>query len=222
MKTVAVVPMKLNNTRLPQKNIRLFKNGHPLCWYILDTLLQCQGIDDVYVYCSNDDICQYIPPTVQYLKRDISLDQDTTKMNEVLTAFAKDVFADVYIMAHATAPFVSVESFQKGMEAVIHGGYDSAFTVKKMQDFIWKDNRPFNYKLDSIPRTQDLEPLYVETSGYYIYKRNIILEHNRRIGFKPYLVEVDEIEGCDIDEYNDFLIADAIQYYKQCEDKANE
>ena len=37
MKTVAVVPMKLNNRRLPQKNTKPFTNGKPLCWYILST-----------------------------------------------------------------------------------------------------------------------------------------------------------------------------------------
>lgn len=218
MKTIAVVPMKLNNTRLPQKNTKKFKDGHPLCWYILTTLLNCEIIDDVYVYCSNSDICEYIPSDVHYLKRDVILDQDSTKMNEVLAAFARDVFADVYVMAHATAPFVSIKSFERGIEAVVNNGYDSAFTVKKLQDFIWKDGKPFNYKLDSIPRTQDLEPLYIETSGYYIYKRNVIVEDNRRIGNKPYLVEVNEIESSDIDVYNDFFIADAIQYYKQHED----
>jgi len=35
MKTVAVVPMKLNNSRLPNKNIKEFTNGKPLCHYIL-------------------------------------------------------------------------------------------------------------------------------------------------------------------------------------------
>ena len=33
MKTVAIVPMKLNNRRLPQKNTKSFTNGKPLCHY---------------------------------------------------------------------------------------------------------------------------------------------------------------------------------------------
>jgi len=53
MKTVAIVPMKLNNRRLPQKNTKAFTNGKPLCHYILSTLLTVDGIDEVYVYCSN-------------------------------------------------------------------------------------------------------------------------------------------------------------------------
>ncbi len=215
MKIVAVVPMKLNNVRLPQKNTKKFKNGNPLCWYILSTLLKSEHIDEVYVYCSNEEIKNYIPEKVKYIKRDESLDQNTTKMNEVLKRFAEDVDADIYVMTHATAPFVSVESINKGILAVINEGYDSALAVKKIQDFIWKDGKPFNYHLDDIPRTQDLEPLFMETSGFYIYKKNIISEMGRRVGQNPALIEVSEIESCDIDEYEDFVIADAIQFYMQ-------
>lgn len=34
MKTVVIVPMKLNNRRLPQKHTKSFTNGKPLCYYL--------------------------------------------------------------------------------------------------------------------------------------------------------------------------------------------
>lgn len=210
MKTVAIVPMKLNNSRLPQKNTKCFTNGKPLCWYILSTLLTVEGIDEVYVYCSNPDIKEFIPEGVKYLRRSESLDQDTTIMNEVLSCFAKDVPADVYVMTHTTAPFISKESIEKGLSAVFSGEYDSSFAAKKLQNFLWKDGVPFNYELNNIPRTQDLPPLFEETSGFYIYRNEVMTKLNRRIGDKPYIVEVGEIESVDIDEPEDFMIADAI------------
>ena len=210
MKIVAVVPMKLNNTRLPQKNTKPFHNGKPLCHYILSTLLQVEEIDEVYVYCSSEDIQNYIPDGVKYLKRSQTLDTDTTKMNEVLASFAGEVYADMYVMTHTTAPFISADSIKKGIAAVKSGEYDSAFAVKKLQDFLWKDGKPFNYELNQIPRTQDLPVLYEETSGFYIYRSQVITELNRRIGNHPYMVEVSEIESVDIDEKEDFEIADAI------------
>lgn len=213
MKTVAVVPMKLNNRRLPQKNTKPFTNGKPLCWYVLSTLLQVEGIDEVYVYCSNPDIREFLPEGVRYLPRSASLDQDTTKMNEVLQCFCADVPADVYVMTHTTAPFITKASIEKGLRAVQSGEYDSSFAAKKLQDFLWKDGAPFNYALDNIPRTQDLPALYEETSGFYIYQRRVMTEQHRRIGDKPYLVEVGEIESVDIDEPEDFAIADAIFNY---------
>ncbi len=217
MRVVAVVPIKLNSTRLPQKNIKQFRNGKPLCWYILNTLLQVEQIDEVYVYCSNPKIKDYIPEGVTYLKRSSQLDQDTTKMNEVLKSFAEDVDADIYVMTHTTAPFVKKVSLEAGVKAVIEQGYDSSFAVKKLQDFLWKDGKPFNYNLDEIPRTQDLEPIYEETSGFYIYQRQVMTDYNRRIGNNPYMVEVSEIEGIDIDEEEDFLIADAVNSYLKAE-----
>lgn len=219
MKTVAVVPMKLNNRRLPQKNTKPFTNGKPLCYYILSTLLSITEISEVYVYCSNPDICEFIPKGVKYLRRSESLDQDTTKMNEVLQAFRKDVDADIYVMTHTTAPFIKADSIRTGLEAVHSGEYDSSFAAKKLQDFLWKDGKPFNYALDSIPRTQDLPPLYEETSGFYIYTNNVITELNRRIGNRPYIVEVGEIEAIDIDEPDDFLLADAVYNYLKLQNR---
>ena len=210
MKIVAVVPMKLNNTRLPQKNIKPFTNGKPLCYYILKTLSEIEEIDEVYVYCSNEMIKQYLPENVKYLKRSKSLDTDMAKMNEVLKAFADDVNADIYVMTHTTAPFISAESIKKGIRAVATGMNDSSFAAKKLQDFLWKDGKPYNYSLEAIPRTQDLPPLYEETSGFYIYEKSVITEMGRRIGQNPFIVEVNEIEAVDIDEYEDFQIADSI------------
>lgn len=209
-KVVAVVPMKLNNSRLPQKNTKFFTNGMPLCHYILNTLCQIEQIDEVYVYCSNPNIKQFIPEQVKYLKRSESLDLDITSMTEVLKAFAEDIPADIYVMTHTTAPFIKKESIVSGLQQVIESEYDSSFAAKKLQDFLWSREKPLNYNLDNIPRTQDLPVLYEETSGFYIYTHEVIKEKGRRIGDKPYIVEVGEIEAIDIDEPEDFLIADAI------------
>lgn len=210
MKIVAIVPMKLNNRRLPQKNTKRFTNGKPLCSYILSTLLEIDKIDEVYVYCSNPEIKEFIPNKVKFLQRSESLDKDTTSMTEVLTCFTKEVPADIYVMTHTTAPFISKESIQKGLESVVSGKYDSSFAAKKLQDFLWMEGKPFNYTLDNIPRTQNLQPIYEETSGFYIYTHDVMTELHRRIGENPFIVEIGEIESIDIDEAEDFIIADAV------------
>lgn len=210
MKTVAFVPIKMNNERLPGKNTKKFSNGKPLISYILKTLKETKGIDEIYVYCSNPAIKEFLPNGVSFLKRDEYLDKSTTSFNEVLKYFAKDVKADVYLLTHATAPFISKKSFERGIEAVTSGKYDSALAVEKMQEFIWKEGTPFNYNPEKIPRTQDLEPYYIETCGMYIYTADLINNEGRRIGHHPYLVEVSKIEACDINNPDDFIVADAI------------
>ena len=213
MRTVALVPMKLNNRRLPGKNVKLFSNGRPLCYYILTTLVGIEEIDEVYVYCSDSSVRKFLPDGVKFLKRPKELDTDTTSMNEVLKSFLHDVDSDIYVMTHATAPFIKAESMRKGLRAVQGGSFDSSFAVKKVQDFFWKDGKPLNYDLEHIPRTQDLPPVFEETSGFYIYRKDVLSKLGRRIGEKPFLVEVGGIEGIDIDEEEDFIIADAISSY---------
>ncbi len=209
-RTVAFVPIKLNNERLPGKNTRSFTNGKPLITYILETLSKVSNIDEIYVYCSDEAICEFLPKKVKFLKREKYLDLSTTSFNEVLTTFAELVPADIYILTHATAPFISADSFKKGIEAVASKEYDSALSVEKMQEFMWKDGTPYNYQPDAIPRTQDLEPFYIETCGMYIYTRDLILDERRRVGHKPYLVEVSKIEASDINNPEDFDLADAV------------
>ena len=209
MKKVAFIPIKMNNERLPNKNTKAFDNGKPLIYYILKTLEKVKELDEVYVYCSDESIKKFLPKSVKFLKRDPYLDKSTTPFNDVLTYFAKDIDADVYVLTHATAPFIKSESISKGLNKVLSGEYDSALSVKKMQEFIWKDNKPFNYDINNIPRTQDLEEMYVETCGLYVYTREVI-SNKRRIGDKPYLVEVSDIEAVDINNHIDLEIANCI------------
>lgn len=210
MKVVAFVPIKTNNERLPGKNTKSFTNGKPLLCYILETLCRVNGLDDIYVYCSDETISDYLPEKVKFLKRDKYLDLSTTSFNEVLSSFAKTVDADAYLLTHATAPFISVESFERALEAVKSGEYDSALAVRKMQEFVWKEGKPMNYDPKEIPRTQDIEPMYVETCGLYLYTKELILNRNRRIGDKAFLVEVSKVEATDINDEEDFVLADAI------------
>lgn len=211
MKTVAIVPMKLNNERLPNKNTKIFDNGKPLCFYILNTLLKVKNIDEIYVYCSDEKIKPYLPNKVKFIKRSDTLDKSSTTMNEVLNAFINDVDADIYVLTHVTAPFVKSTSLEKCIEVVKNNNeYDSAFSVKRINEFIWKDNKPFNYQLDNIPRTQDLPEIYAETCGFYIFKKELMKKYNRRIGDKPYMYEVEMIETIDIDDEFDFEIANSL------------
>lgn len=211
MKTVALIPIKMNNERLPGKNTKRFSDGKPLIQFILETLSSVPEIDEIYVYCSNPEIKKYFPnDRIKFLRRSKKLDLSTTKINEVLFSFANDVEADIYVLSHATAPFIKCERFSEGIKAVKTEKYDSAFAVTKLQEFLWQNGKPFNYDVSSIPRTQDLPLMYAETSGMYIYRSEIIKKGNRRIGHTPYFVEVSKIESCDIDNPVDFEIADAI------------
>lgn len=205
-KVVALVPIKLNSQRLPHKNI-LPINGKPLCYHILNTLDQVELIDEVYVYCSDDKIIEYIPEGVQYLKRSAELDGDLVKGFDIYDSFINEIDADIYILAHTTSPFIGKESIESALSKVIDEGYDSAFSAQKIQTFAWYNDKPINYDLNDVPRTQDMEPIYIETSGFYMFNKEIFTENRRRIGFNPYIQEVSELEAVDIDTKEDYDFA---------------
>ncbi len=206
MKTVAFVPIKLNSSRLPHKNI-LPIAGHPLCWHICNTLNHVSGIDEVYVFCSSQQIIKYIPPGINFLKRPEWLDQDLVKGFDIYREFIKMIDADVYFLAHTTSPFIKIESCQRALAHVLDGTHDSAFSAERIQTFAWYDGAPINYDFNDVPRTQDMKPIWVETSAFYIFKKEIFTVHNRRIGFNPYIQEVSGIEAVDIDEQKDYELA---------------
>ena len=206
MKVVAFVPIKLNSQRLPNKNI-LPIAGHPLCWHLCHSLLNVSEINEVYVYCSEERVTEYLPEGIIFKKRDKSLDGNLVKGFDIYRSFIREVDADLYILAHTTSPFIKSSTIENALNHIIHNGHDSAFSAERVQTFAWYKNMPINYDLNDVPRTQDMEPIWVETSAFYMFKKEIFTEYNRRIGFKPYIQEVFGIEAIDIDEKKDYDLA---------------
>ena len=207
MRTVAFVPIKMNNERLPGKNTKILGDGKPLVQFILGTLLEVQEIDEVYVYCSNQAIQQYLLPGVNFLQRDPIYDTPSADVNALFASFVSKVPSDVYVLAHATAPFMKGASLQKGLQAIASGEYDSVVAVERLRRFLWDGKQPLNYDRKKIPRTQDLTGYYLETTGFYIFTRETMEREHSRIGARPYLLEVSEIEALDVDTPMDFAIA---------------
>lgn len=206
MKIVALVPIKLNSQRLPHKNI-LPIAGHPLCWHLCNSLKKAEGIDEVYVYCSDEKIIQYLPEGVLFKQREKWLDGDQVKGFDIYKSFIKEVDADVYVLAHTTSPFIKVTSIENALSHILSGENDSAFSAERVQSFAWYKGMTINYDLNDVPRTQDIEPIWVETSAFFMFKKDVFTVHNRRIGFKPYIQEVSGIEAIDIDEKKDYDLA---------------
>lgn len=209
MKTVAFVPIRLNSKRVAGKNLKKLGNK-PLMCHILDTLSTIKNIDEVYVYCSQEEIINYLPQGIKFLKRPAFLDKDETLGKEIYDEFTKTIDADVYILAHTTSPFIKKETIETALNKIINENYDSAFSCEKIQTFTWYNGKPLNYDLKEIPRTQTITPIYVETSAFFMFKRDIWKVHKQRIGFNPYMAQVDKIEGIDIDWPEDFEFAEKV------------
>lgn len=219
MKIVSFIPIKLNNQRLPGKNL-LPLDGRPVCDYLFDTISQIDEIDERFVYCSDEAIKPYIAPYedkgLQFLKRDPYLDGFQVKGLEIIDRFVKDVDADIYVLTHVTQPFTKADSIRKALTKVVSGEYDSAFSAVEMQDYMWMNGKPFNYDMKNIVRTQDLEPIYQETGAFFIFRKEVFSQLGQRIGNHPYIYQIDQFEAVDIDTKEDFEFAQVVaQYLKQ-------
>jgi CMP-N-acetylneuraminic acid synthetase len=208
MKIVAFVPIKLNNERLPNKNI-LPLDGKPLCRHLLDTLMLVHNLNEIYVFCSDQRFKAYLPDGVRFLQREKDLDAFTAKHYDIVRSFVSKVDADVYVNAHVTNPFISAKTIEIGISKVLDEGFDSALAVLEMREHLWRGYEPFNFKRDDPPQTQNLEPLYAEV-GLFIYKKEVFTQTQTRYGEKPYFIRFDKIEAIDINYADDYELAKAV------------
>ena len=208
MKTVAWIPIKLNNQRLPGKNTKLLA-GKPLCKYMLETLIQINVLDEIYVYCSDENIIPYLPKHVRFLKRPERLDGTMVEHYEIVESFLDTVKADVYLNAHVTNPFVKKENIELGLSKVLSGENDSAHTVQRLNKPLWYRGEPFNFTKTKMYRNQDIEPMFVDMN-LCIYKREVFIEQRSRYGVNPYFIEISPIEAIDIDYPEDFMFAETM------------
>lgn len=210
MKVVAFIPIKLNNERLPNKNILPLGNK-PLCCHMLDTLKEVKGIDDIYVFCSDERIVEYLPESVKFLKREKELDEFTAKHYDIVNSFVSKIDADIYINAHVTNPFIKAETIQKGLDKLLAGECDSVCAVSELREHLWREGKPFNFTYENPPRTQDLTPLYAET-GLFMYQKDVFINTGTRYGDKVYLLTLDKVEATDINYPDDYKLAQAIWF----------
>jgi CMP-N-acetylneuraminic acid synthetase len=209
MNIIAIMPIKLKNERCPGKNTRLL-GGKPLLQHELDNLKATGLCTSINVFCSSEEVIPFLPEGVCFVKRPAYLDLPTSNFTQIFEAFMEQYSADIYVYAHATAPFITVETMRQCIEAVCSGEYDSAFCAVKLQDYLWQDGKPLNFDAANLPRTQDLKPIYQETSGVYVFTKETFEKFRRRVGQIPFIKEVSFKEAVDIDWPEDFTLAETL------------
>lgn len=207
MKIVSVIPIKMNNERLPNKNIKLL-GDFPLIYYVQKMLLEIEDIQERYVFCSNEEIKKYLLPGITFLRRTKELDLPTSNFTQIFESFLNMVDADIYVYAHATAPFIMTETSRECIRAVLSGNHDSAFCAVMLQDYLWSNGKPLNFNAENLPRSQDLPPIYRETSGTYVFTREVFKNYHRRVGKNPFIKNVCFKESIDINTAEDFKLAE--------------
>ena len=145
--------------------------------------------------------------------RNKNLDTPETTCNDFITAFINDMddeSIDFIFLLHSTQPLVSQNTINNICDNLKTKKYDSAFTAKQYKQYSWYGGKPLNYDKYNIPRTQDINPVIIETTGLYVFSQEMYKKDRCRIGDMPYIKIVNEIEGIDIDTKEDFKLAKLI------------
>ena len=209
-KLAALVPMKHNSQRVPEKNYREV-GGKPLFHHILNTLLKVPEIDLVCVDTDSIVIKQGISehfPVVKVIDRPLDLRADEIPMNRIIEHDMTLVQADLYLQTHSTNPLLKAETISRSIQEFRENGdYDSLFSVTRLQTRLYnRTGKALNHNPAELLQTQDLPPLYEENSCIYLFTEAGMKESGHRIGRKPYLFEIDAAEAWDIDTLLDFNI----------------
>lgn len=200
--------IRLNSKRLPNKSI-LELDGKKISNYMIEKMSKVNNVATPIVYASEDYLSNE-NLKYKFLKRPKKLDEDVLFNDLMKSAIAK-IEADFILFFCVTSPFIKVSTINDIIEKIKSKKYDSAFTAYEIKNFCWYEDQPINYSLKRpIPPTQSLEPIICETSGLYLFKKDLFLKSERRIGFKPFIKIVSQIEGHDIDYPEDFEIAKAL------------
>lgn len=222
LKIVAIVPMRHVSERVQGKNFRMFA-GEPLYRRIVSTLLSCKEISNVMIDTDSDVIMEdaaSVFPSVLLYRRPEHLRDGMTPMNDVLLSSVAHIDADYYLQTHSTNPLlrsVSVSGAIKAFTAKL-SKHDSLFSVTRLQTRLWNSRtEPLNHDPSVLMRTQDLEPVYEENSCMYLFSKASLEKYGNRIGTRPLMFEIDKLEAQDIDDEQDFKLAEAL--FKQLQEQ---
>lgn len=212
---IALLPMKGHSERVKNKNLRIF-SGRPLCTYVLNTLMQCKYVSRIFVDTDSEAIEHLVRQhfmDVQIIKRPKQLCGDMVSMNDIIKYDMSLIGENHYIQTHATNPLLKVDTLDRACEKYIDGinVYDSLFSVNRLQTRLYDaSGKAVNHNPDVLQRTQDLSPLYEENSNFYIFSAESFRKRNARIGEKPLMMEISKLESVDIDEEQDFILAEQL------------
>jgi CMP-N-acetylneuraminic acid synthetase len=214
-KTAAIVPMRHSSERVIGKNYRPLA-GIPLYRHVVGSLSRVPEIDLIVIDTDSQTItedCAEHFPDVLVLPRPAHLRDGEIAMNDVLLNTIDQIEADTVLQTHSTNPFLKAETVSAALRlfADEHRTCDSIFSVTRLQARLWdSETTPVNHDPSVLLRTQDLPPLFIENSCFFIFTPELLRERGNRIGEKPMMFEMAPLEAVDIDTEDDFALAAAI------------
>jgi len=210
------MPMKAHSERVPNKNIRFFA-GRPLFHHVAEMLESCLLVEQILINTDSEHIAGDAPKhfsKVKIVERPVKLRGDLVPMNDIIAHDIQTTKAEHFLQTHSTNPLLTRETLERAIREYFKllPEYDSLFSVTMIQSRLyWDSGEPVNHNPQKLLRTQDLPPLFEENSNIYLFSRESFLTAgSKRIGLRPNMFPVGKLEAIDIDDNEDWKLAEAL------------
>ena len=216
---IAFIPVRCGSKSIPFKNIKEFC-GKPLVYWNLEALEKSNNIDEIFVATDCEEIKDIVNSfgfsKVKVYDRDKENASDTASTESVMLEFInKQNFKDndLFFLVQATSPLTQTKDFDKALETLKNENADSLLTCIRTKRFFWDKNaNPINYDFINRPRRQDFDGLFMENGAFYINSIENIKKDKNRLSGKIAIYEMEEFTAVEIDEEDDWLIAEKMMY----------
>lgn len=214
-KLTAILPVRMGSQRIPNKNFRPFC-GSSLFEMKLQRLASLDFLDEVIVSSDSAEALEIAERHgVKTHLRDNYYASSKCTNSEFFLRFLNITDADYIMYSPCTSPLITEDSYQRIINSFYDIGdqYDSIATVKMVKEHMWLEGKPLNYNPANSPNSQDLPEIYSLTYGVNIISREALEKNKNIIGQRPKFYILDGIESIDIDNMEEFEMAE--YFYKK-------
>lgn len=215
-KILVVIPARGGSKGIPRKNIRLLDNK-PLISYTIDIARHSTYVDDVVVTTDDSEIALISEKFgASVVRRSEELSSDEIPLDPVIydamNQKEKQAFDeyDIVITLQPTSPLIKTSTLDAAIEKFDDFSIDSVISVVDDRHLSWGfDEANQRYFPNYIERKnrQYLPKEFRETGAIFATRRGFVHEDSR-LGTNIDLIEVSREESVDIDNYEDWWIAE--------------
>jgi CMP-N-acetylneuraminic acid synthetase len=220
-KIIAMIPARIGSQRVKKKNLRLL-NGKPLIAYVIETAINTEIFDEVYVNSESDLIGDVaLKYGAKYYKRPPEFSTHNSNNDEFAYDFIKKIDGDILIQILPTSPFITIEEIINFVKKMTEENTETMVSVINHKIACLLNKEPLNFKyLEPHISSQDMVPIQSYATAlmgwtYSSFKRSMEKYNFAYHGTdtkKNYFV-LKGLSEIDIDNEEDFILAEITAKY---------
>lgn len=209
---VGLVPVKGFSERVPMKNLRKF-GGTSLYELKLEQLSKAEGFEKIIISSEVDEILLIAEEKgFDVHERDPKYSTSHVPMSEVFSYIASEIEGENIAWINVTNPLSGPDCYTNAIKAYreMESKYNCLLSVCEVQDYLFYEGKPVNFKPYPWAKSQDLKGLLEMTFVINILKRQDMVEWGSCVGSSPYFYILDKIDSLDIDFQDDFNFCEMV------------